>query len=246
MHSWLKYPVIIVTKIDPAKSGDESLIYSTFLGGEGDDDARAIAVDKYGCAYVTGMASSNFPTTENAIQPAWQGNKDAYVTKVSADGSSLVYSTYLGDDAYNYGSDIAVDDSFCAYVCGYAPIPLSPGAFTTPGSSFLCKLNPSGNGFVYVAHININNIALDKNGNIFGSRSYGLGNGGGLLALNSEGTDTLFDRRITMIPADLALSADSNIYIVASTDSAGLATENAYQTSPGGSPDAFSVLPPSR
>ncbi|MBN2214810.1 MAG: SBBP repeat-containing protein [Bacteroidales bacterium] len=233
------YYATFITKIDPTKSGDESLVYSTFLGGEGDDDAKAIAVDRYGCAYVTGMASWDFPTTENSIQPVWQGDKDAYVTKLSADGSSLVYSTYLGDDKYNYGRDIAVDDSCCAYVCGNAPIPATPGALNNPGSGFLCKLNPSGNGFVYAAHVNISTIALDKNGNIFGSRSYGPGEGGGLLAFNSEGTDTLFEQRISLAPSDLALYADSSIYIVGTTDSAGLATENAYQTSPAGNKDAY-------
>ena len=233
------YYATFITKIDPTKSGDESLIYSTFLGGEGDDDAKAIAVDKNGCAYVTGIASWDFPTTENAIQPTWQGDKDAYVTRLSADGSSLLYSTYLGDDKYNYGRDIVVDDSCCAYVCGNAPVPLTPGAFTDQGASFLCKLNPSGNGFVYSARLNIDNLALDKNGNIFGSRSYGAGKGGGLLALNYEGTDTLFEQRISLIPSDLALYADSSIYIAGITDSAGLATENAYQTSLAGNYDAY-------
>ncbi|MBP1669924.1 MAG: cell surface glycoprotein (s-layer protein) related protein, partial [Bacteroidetes bacterium] len=228
-----------VAKIDPTKSGDGSLVYSTHLGGYYDDYSSGIAVDRYGCAYVTGQGSKDFPTTANSLQPIWQGKKDAYVTKFSADGSSLVYSTYLGDTIDNLGYDIEVDDSCCAYVSGYGPVPVTPGAFTAPGSSFLCKLNPSGTGFVYSACLNIRNLSVDKKGNIFGTYSYGWGKGGGIKALNPDGTDTLFDHRISVNPQDLAIDTSHNLYVTGNTDSIGLATENAYQKNPAGKLDAF-------
>jgi len=82
------YPLVI----DPFLDID----YSTYLGGGGADYGAGIAVDSSGCAYVTGRTGSdNFPTM-NAYQGSLEGSYDAFVTKLSADGSSLEYSTYLG------------------------------------------------------------------------------------------------------------------------------------------------------
>ena len=76
---------------------DPVLVYSTFLGGAGSERRSAIAVDATGAAYVTGYTySSDFPTTSGAFDTALSGSYDAFVTKLSADGSSLAYSTYLG------------------------------------------------------------------------------------------------------------------------------------------------------
>ncbi len=99
-------------------SSGNSLIYSTYLGGGSDDCGCGIAVDGSGNAYVTGYTgSSNFPTL-NPYQATYQGGWDAFVTKLSSSGNSLIYSTYLGggDDDYGYG--IAVDGSGNAYVTG--------------------------------------------------------------------------------------------------------------------------------
>jgi Beta-propeller repeat len=79
-----------------------SLLYSTLVGGTLDDEARAIAIDASGSAYVTGQTSStDFPTV-NAYQ-ADQGGPDAFVAKLSPDGAGLVYSTYLGGSASDSG-----------------------------------------------------------------------------------------------------------------------------------------------
>ena len=90
----LAEPDAFVTKLNAAGS---ALVYSTYLGGSGDDDGNGIAVDSSGNAYVTGYTdSTNFPTA-NAFQAAFGGGSgDAFVTKLNAAGSALVYSTYLG------------------------------------------------------------------------------------------------------------------------------------------------------
>ncbi len=104
------YPLII----DPV-----SLVYSTYLGGSDADWGYAIAVDNQGYAYVTGWTtSSDFPT-QNPFQGSYQGNRDAFVTKLSQDGTSLVYSTYLGGSNVEYGRSIAVDSRGHAYVAGW-------------------------------------------------------------------------------------------------------------------------------
>jgi hypothetical protein len=231
------YFATFITKIDPANAGDESLVYSTFLGGEYDDYSSSIAVDRYGCAYVTGNATLGFPVTANAIQKEYQGKGDIYVTKLSADGSSLVYSTFLGDSLSNSGRDIVVDDSCCAYVSG-SGLKATPGALNNPGTSFLCKLNPSGDGFVYIASVFIDNLALDTSGNVFGT-FYSTVKGGMVFAVNREGSDTLFRYDLPILPSDLAADPDSNLYIVGTTDIDGLATEDAYQTNLAGGRDAL-------
>src|SRR5439155_24711204 len=73
-----------------------ALVYSTCLGGSGVDAASGIAVDAAGAAYVTGYTiSNNFPTTIGAFQTTFGGGTDAFVTKLNATGSALVYSTTL-------------------------------------------------------------------------------------------------------------------------------------------------------
>ncbi len=112
-----------VTKIDTACSGAASLIYSTYLGGSGEDYGSRIALDSSGSAYVTGETySADFPTL-NAFQGTYQGgDSDAFVTRVDTTRSgaaSLIYSTYLGGDNRDSGNGIAVDNNGCAYVTGY-------------------------------------------------------------------------------------------------------------------------------
>src|SRR5262249_10853712 len=88
-----------------------ALVYSTYLGGSSDDYGHGIAVDPTtGDALVTGWTSSaNFPTA-NPLQPNYGGGAyDAFVARLSADGSALVYSTYLGGSANDGGEGIAVD-----------------------------------------------------------------------------------------------------------------------------------------
>jgi hypothetical protein len=148
-----------------------TLVYSTFLDGtphSSSDDVLGIAVDSSGSAYVTGITTAlDFPTTPGAFQTVNKASIDigtAFVTKLSADGSSLVYSTYLGgstgedDSGATFGTGaIAVDASGSAYVTGVtlsANFPTTAGALNTTCNSpcddaFVSKLNPSGTGLVY-------------------------------------------------------------------------------------------------
>src|ERR1700676_5491917 len=114
---------------------DPVLSYSTYLGGSGDDEGYGIAVDSSGNAYVTGFTqSTNFPgTSTSTIQSAYRGGDDAFVTKINAAGSALVYSTYLGGSGSDYGYGISVDSSGNAYVSGFTQSPNPPG--TTPSTN---------------------------------------------------------------------------------------------------------------
>ena len=114
-----------------------ALVYCTYLGGNGNDlIGNGIAVDGSGNAYVTGgTTSTNFPTTAGAFQTSLGGCQyNAFVTKLNAGGTALVYSTYLGGNNYDDGTGIAVDGSGNAYVTGYTSstnFPTTTGAFQT-------------------------------------------------------------------------------------------------------------------
>jgi hypothetical protein len=140
-----------------APDGDD-IVYSTFLGGSGEDSGWGIAVDGAGMAYVRGQtASANFPTTSGAFQTTLHGAQDNFVTKVSADGSGLAYSTYLGGNGVEgmYGS-IAVDASGAAYVTSLttsADFPTTSNGFdpTHNGQQdvYVTRLNPAGSTLAY-------------------------------------------------------------------------------------------------
>ncbi|TMG73515.1 MAG: hypothetical protein E6H75_13360, partial [Betaproteobacteria bacterium] len=110
--------VVFVTKFNAAGSG---LIYSTLLGNSSFDSGNGIAVDNAGNAYVTGRVGSGFPTTPGAFQPNFAGGlADAFVTKLNAAGSALIYSTYLGGSDWDNGTAIALDSAGNAYITGAA------------------------------------------------------------------------------------------------------------------------------
>jgi hypothetical protein len=104
-----------VTKLN---SSGTALVYSTYLGGTGSDSAGAIAVDATGNAYVTGGTdSTDFPVTSGVIQSTLRGS-NAFVVKLNASGTALLFSTYLGGSGYDIGNAIAVDPSGVVYVGG--------------------------------------------------------------------------------------------------------------------------------
>ncbi len=139
----------------------DPLIYSTFLGGSGWDQGYSIKVDSNGNAYVTGQTrSANFPTTPGAYDTTRGGTDDAYVTKLSSDGTSLVYSTYVGGGSTDVGLSIALDANGNACIAGEtlsSDFPTTPGAFsrTYHGKSdgFVTKLNSDGNALLFSTYI---------------------------------------------------------------------------------------------
>ena len=102
-------------------SSGGGLIYSTFVGGPGDDTniSMNVAVDSSGAAFVTGQTNSpNFPTTDNAYQKTLQGGLDSYIFKLLPDGSNLIYSSYLGGDKDDIINDLSLTSSGQPVVVG--------------------------------------------------------------------------------------------------------------------------------
>lgn len=168
-----------VTKL----SSSGTLLYSTYLGGAGDDRATAVAVDQAGSAYVTGgTLSTNFPVV-NALQTVNHGGQDVFVAKLGASGTNLLYSTYLGGSGGGVGAPecgfgIAVDSEGHAFVTGStasADFPTA-GAFQALAgggttNAFVSKLNASGTALLYSTYVGGStmdygqSIAVDSAGN---------------------------------------------------------------------------------
>jgi len=167
-----------VAKLNAAGS---ALVYSTYLGGSGWDEGHGIAVDSSGNAYVTGRTySDNFPTASPLQATGGGAYEDAFVAKLNAAGSALVYSTYLGGSGNDYGYGIAVDSFGNAYVTGYTNSTnfptASPVQATNGGGSydvFVAKLNTTGSALVYSTYLGGNGadfgfgIAVDSSGNAY-------------------------------------------------------------------------------
>lgn len=141
-------------------SGAGARQYSTYLGGLGDDNATAIAVDSTGNAYITGATySPNFPVA-SPLQSTLRGGQDVFVAKVNAAGNALVYSTYIGGTGGTIGfpemgAGIAVDSGGYAYVTGSTSSQNFPAVNALNSSlsggedAFVLKLSASGNAIVY-------------------------------------------------------------------------------------------------
>lgn len=124
-----------------------SLVWSTFLGGTGDDAAYGLRLDTDGDLYVTGGTSNNtFPSTAGALNTSFLGGgNDGFVSKLSADGSSLLISTFFGTPAFDesFFIDLDADNSVFIYGGSDGNIPVTPGVYSQPGgNSFITKLDP--------------------------------------------------------------------------------------------------------
>jgi hypothetical protein len=144
---------------------DPTLVYSTYLGGSGEDSITGLAVDAAGSAYVAGYTynATDFPVTPGAFDGTFDkplsGNTKSFVSKLNPSGTALVYSTYLGGSGTtDWAFAVAVDGSGNAYVGGEtfsSDFPTTPGAFQTvhtfllTSEAFVTKLNAAGSGLIY-------------------------------------------------------------------------------------------------
>lgn len=175
-----------VAKLSPTGA---TLLYSTYLGGTGNDFGKSLAIDGAGNAYVTGSTgSSGFPgVTAGSLQPSNAGGSaDAFVTKIDSTGSVIVYSTYLGADSDDQANHIALDASGDAVIAGGTcspAFPVTAGSLATVGpgldcdsfiyDAFVAKLNPSGTALIYSTFLGgdendiAQDLALDGSGNAY-------------------------------------------------------------------------------
>lgn len=157
-------------------------VYSTFIGGGSDDEAFGIAVDNSGNAYITGESNSDsYPNVNAPFQHSRHGGYDAFITELSADGGSLVFSTFAGGGADDAGNAIALDSSGNIYVAGTTgsdDFPGTGGSFQSGyqggvSDAFVLKYRPNGSNIAWASYLGShgtdegNGIAVDANGNIY-------------------------------------------------------------------------------
>jgi uncharacterized repeat protein (TIGR01451 family) len=164
--------------IDPAVP-----LYSGFIGGAGDDAATAVALDSAGNAYIAGYTyslESSFPVTSGADM-VFNGSVDAFVAKISPDGSRLLYVTYLGGAGFDMANGIAVDGLGNAYVAGQTqsdqttfPVTVGPRLQFGGGvDGFVAKISPDGAQLQYAGYIggagfdSASGIAVDASGSAY-------------------------------------------------------------------------------
>jgi len=211
-----------VTELDSTAS---NIVFSTFLGGAGTDQAYGIALDSTNEVYLAGVTdSANFPTM-NAYQIALAGSTDMFFAKLGAGGSSLVYSTYFGGSAADLGASIAIDGSGAAYVTGRTAssvnFPITPDAIQPafgggPNDAFIVKIDPSASGTASLIYSSYIGGTKDENVPSPGP----AGNPAGGIAVDSSG----------------------NAYVTGNTSSPDFPTVNAYQPSYGGDPEDVFIL----
>ncbi|HEX6464899.1 MAG TPA: SBBP repeat-containing protein, partial [Vicinamibacterales bacterium] len=198
-----------------------TLIYSTYLGDVGTDQAYGIAVDSAGNAYVTGVtSSSNFPTM-NAYQPTLAGGTDVFVSAIMSGGGALMYSTYLGGSGTDLGSGLALDASGIISVTGRTAsqndFPETPDAIQPtfgggPNDAFVAKFNPALSGPASLVY-----------------SSY----------LGGSGDEDVPTQGVAGNPAGaIAVDPAGNVYATGNTSSADFPTLNPYQAAYHGA-DAF-------
>ena len=245
-----------------------SLVFSTYLSGNASDNGNGIAFDAEGNVYVVGdTTSTNFPAT--GMQRGNHGGQDACVAKIAADGSRLLYSTYLGGESDDRGAGIAVDASGSAYITGStysADFPLLHAVQTSRRGStdaFVTKVNASGT-LVYSTYLGGsgvevgNAIAVDSSGSAYlvgYSYSTDLAVTNALQAANAGDCDAFLAKlsatgdslaylsylggNSSDTATAVALSASGNVYVAGWTLSTNFPLFNPYQSTNAGNYGAF-------
>ncbi len=143
----------------------QTLDFSTYLGGEDEDRPGRIALDGLGNVYVTGATRSvAFPTTAGSYQPNFAGAingcevpfgadyncEDVFISKISGDGSTMLYGTYLGGSRPDEARAIAVDAAGSARIVGYTYSSDFPGGIDGAAGLFVARLNEEGSDLDFV------------------------------------------------------------------------------------------------
>ncbi len=220
------------------------IMYSTYLGGSGNDFGRAIAVDDDGYAYVAGTTSSkDFPVV-NALQAANAGGAsqtpgactggDAFVVKVDQLGRALMFSTYLGGGGLDDAKSIALDGNGRIVIAGSTSstdLRLNRPLRNQPGGGFLARIENDGSAVTDSTYLasTVSAMALNAVGQTYLA-------GTGLTKLDATWSSILLERQVQGNGVALAVG-HNNIYASGTTQS--LDPVNAFQSISGGGDDAF-------
>jgi hypothetical protein len=257
---------VFVTKLNAAGT---AILYSTYLGGTRADRGHGIAIDSLGSAHVTGFTDSADFRLANAFQGISGGFSDTFVSKLSASGTSLVYSTYLGGSNADQGNGIAVDTVGNAYVAGTTSsfdFPVQFPIFGPAGSSdaFITKFNAAGTALLYSTYLGGsffdqgNGVAVDAGFNAYvvgranspdfptmnAVQAVHAGSADAFVTkVNATGTGLMYSTYVGGSGFDqglgISLDGTGSAYITGSTGSANFPTLNAFQPTPKTLGEAF-------
>jgi len=272
------FPVLNPLQPMPAGGGDAfvtklssagAFVYSTYLGGTGEENGASVGLDATGNVYIIGSTiSTDFPTV-NAFQPTNAGGFDGFLTKLNPAGTALVYSTYLGGSATESALEIAVEGNGNVHLSG----PTMSGDFPTVNAlqaasgggldAFVTKVNPAG-GLVYSTYLGgsgtdgSGGVAVDPSGNTYvlgstASTDFPVANAlqatfaGGpfdvfIAKISSGGATLLYSTYLGGNARDFGggIAGDAcSAYIAGFTESANFPTANAFQPVLAGPSDAF-------
>jgi uncharacterized protein (TIGR03437 family) len=245
---------VFVTKLDT----NGNIVYSTYFGGSGTDNAVGLALGSDGSVYVTGTTdSADFPVTKGA----YASSGTNFVFKLNPDGSKA-WSTYFADFASRPYA-IAVDAAGSPYIGGQTSgdLPVTPGAYETQftpsgcppsnigpcifaASAFLTKFNAQGSALVFSTYISqshnqsiqaVTGIATAPNGTVYFCTGFGslVASASGVYLMNASGSALLADNTSESVNINaIALGKDGNLYATGSTSGPFAATPNAFQRFP--------------
>jgi hypothetical protein len=246
---------------------DPSITYSTYLGGSGITSITSVALDSSTNLYVTGWTDSIDFQINGALEASNRGGVDVFVAKLNANGTALVYATYIGGRSDDRGAGIAVDSSNNAWVTGSTtssdfPLVSQLGAFGGNRDAFVFRLNSLGNAFVFSTYLGGAGqdqgtaIALDTSGNAYVAGDTTSNNFPVQGAVQSAlgGKTDAFLTKFTpsgsiLFSTYLGGSQDehagavavnsSSVYVAGGTFSTNFPVTNPYQAANGGNQDAF-------
>ena len=167
---------VFIQKLNPAGT---AVLYSTYLGGVGEESSNAIAIDLSGQIYVAGNSSSTDFPTANAYDSTLDGGLDGFICKINSAGNALLYSTFLGGAGTEYINGLAVDGNGKAYVIGGTTstnFPLVNPLQAAPGGNvdlFITSLNAGGNSLAFSTYFGGSDfdangaIAVNSAGNVY-------------------------------------------------------------------------------
>jgi hypothetical protein len=206
-----------VTPIQPPAAG-QGLLYGSYLGGGKEDSPPGVDVGPDGSIYVAGYTySPGFPKTPGAFDTHYDA-REAFITRLSPDGSRLVYSTYLGGSGEDTALALGVGADGSAYVAGTSgslDFPTTPGAYDpTPDGGFITKLDPTGASLVYSTSLgparkgeSITALALGPDGTVYVTGNTESGDfpttpGAFDRVINNDGNESYEDTFVTALNSE--------------------------------------------
>lgn len=254
---------VVIVKLSSTGS---NLVYSTYLGGANDEIGYGIALNQ-ATAYITGYTTSNDFPTEDPYQPSYSGNFDTFISRLSSDGTGLIFSTYLGGTNYDSGRAISIENG-TLYITGTTLSSDFPtenpyqASFAGIQDAFVSRLSSTGSELLYSSYLGGSDMETGYGLAVENGNTYAIGETGSgdfptanpyqdsfagvkdvfVSKFSSSGSKLIYSTYLGGSSADQGNGItveDGCAYITGRTLFSGFPTVNSYQATGGGSYDVF-------